>query len=65
MKRLLGILMIVVMLSVAASVFGGDQSVQSGQEITVESKIDTGDTAWILVSTALALPTTACIFPQQ
>lgn len=55
MKRLLGILMIVVMLGVAASVFGGDQSVQSGQEITVESKIDTGDTAWILVSTALVM----------
>jgi Amt family ammonium transporter len=55
MKRLLGILMIVVMLGAAASVFGGDQSVQSGQEITVESKIDTGDTAWILISTALVM----------
>ena len=55
MKKLLGILMIVVMLGVAASVFGGDLPVQSGQEIISESRIDTGDTAWILVSTALVM----------
>jgi len=55
MKKLLGIFMIVVMLGAAASVFGGDLSVQSGQEITAESMIDTGDTAWILVSTALVM----------
>jgi Amt family ammonium transporter len=55
MKKLIGILMIVIMLGAAASVFGGDLSVQSGQEITAQSGIDTGDTAWILISTALVM----------
>lgn len=55
MKKLTVILLIVVMLGAAASVFGGDLSVQSGQEITAQSGIDTGDTAWILISTALVM----------
>ena len=55
MKRLLGILMIMVMLGAAVSAFGGDQTVQSGVEMTAGSHIDTGDTAWILISTALVM----------
>src|SRR4030043_1140430 len=55
MKRLLGILIIVIMLGSAVSVFGGEQSAQAEKEVTAASKIDTGDTAWILVSTALVM----------
>ena len=55
MKKLIGILMIAIMLGAAASVFGGDLSVQSRQEITAQSGIDTGDTARILISTALVM----------
>ncbi|MEW6586012.1 MAG: ammonium transporter [Nitrospirota bacterium] len=51
MKRLFGILMIAVMLGAAGSVFGQDIP-QSG---IAASSIDTGDTAWILVSTALVM----------
>jgi Amt family ammonium transporter len=55
MKRLLGILMIVIMLSAAVSVFSGEQSAQAEQGVTAASKIDTGDTAWILISAALVM----------
>jgi len=55
MKRLIGILLVLVILGAAGSVFGEDLPVQPDQEAAVSSKIDTGDTAWILISTALVM----------
>jgi len=55
MKGLVGILLILIMLGAAGSVFGEDQLFQPGPETTAAPKIDSGDTAWILVSTALVM----------
>ncbi|MFH1999226.1 MAG: ammonium transporter, partial [Planctomycetota bacterium] len=55
MKGLVGILLILVMLGAAGSVFGEDHLVQAGLETAAAPKIDSGDTAWILVSTALVM----------
>lgn len=55
MKGLVGILLIFVMLGAAGSAFGEEQLVQSGSDTITAPKIDTGDTAWILVSTALVM----------
>jgi Amt family ammonium transporter len=55
MKRLIGFLMVLVMLGATGSVFGEDLPVEPGEEAAVASKIDTGDTAWILISTALVM----------
>lgn len=55
MKGLVGILLMLIMLGAAGSVFGEDQLFQPGLETTAAPKIDSGDTAWILVSTALVM----------
>ncbi len=55
MKRIISILIVVIMLGAVGSVFGEGQSTQPGQEAAIVSKVDTGDTAWILISTALVM----------
>jgi Amt family ammonium transporter len=57
MKRFLAalILIMIILLGAGVNAFCEDQPVNPGQEVTVASKIDTGDTAWILVSTALVM----------
>jgi len=55
MRRLIGILLIVAFFCLIGTVFGQEQSSQVEGPTVVASKIDTGDTAWILVSTALVM----------
>jgi Amt family ammonium transporter len=47
--------LIIVLLCFAGVVFGEDQSPQVAHSALAASRIDTGDTAWILVSTALVM----------
>jgi ammonium transporter, Amt family len=54
-KKLFGILIIIVMLGATVSAFGGDQLSQPAEETAAAPKIDTVDTAWILISTALVM----------
>jgi Amt family ammonium transporter len=56
MGKLVSILLIFVFLCAPGIVFGKGQSTQTAEAaLTTPSKIDTGDTAWILVSTALVM----------
>jgi ammonium transporter, Amt family len=56
MGKLLGILLIFVFLCTPVVVFGKGQSPQTAEAaLTTPSKIDSGDTAWILISTALVM----------
>jgi Amt family ammonium transporter len=55
MRRLIGILLIIAFLCITGVVFGQEQPSQIEGIPTVASKIDTGDTAWVLVSTALVM----------
>jgi Amt family ammonium transporter len=55
MKRLYGVLLIVVFFCITGFVFAQEQPSQIEGTTTVTSKIDTGDTAWVLVSTALVM----------
>ena len=55
MRRLIGVLLIVAFFCLIGTVFGQEQSSQVEGPTVVASKIDTGDTAWILVSTALVM----------
>jgi Amt family ammonium transporter len=55
MRRLVGILLIIAFLCITGVVFGQEQPSQTEGVPTVASKIDTGDTAWVLVSTALVM----------
>ncbi len=56
MGKLLGILLIFVFLCTPVVVFGKGQSPQTAEAaLTTSSKIDSGDTAWILISTALVM----------
>ncbi len=57
MGRLFGLL-IIVLLCLTGVVFGGDLPLESGQiapAAITASRIDSGDTAWVLVSTALVM----------
>ena len=55
MRRLVGVLLIIAFLCITGVVFGQEQPSQTEGITTVASKIDTGDTAWVLVSTALVM----------
>jgi len=55
MRRLVGVLLIIAFLCITGVVFGQEQPSQIEGITTVASKIDTGDTAWVLVSTALVM----------
>jgi Amt family ammonium transporter len=56
MRRLAGFLLIVAFFCLTGVVFGEVQPSRTGEVTTISSsKIDTGDTAWILVSTALVM----------
>jgi Amt family ammonium transporter len=56
MRRLVGFLLIIVFLCLTGVVSGEVQPSQTGEAATItSSKIDSGDTAWILVSTALVM----------
>jgi len=55
MRRLLGVLVIIAFFCITGVVFGQEQPSQIEGVPTVATKIDTGDTAWILVSTALVM----------
>jgi Amt family ammonium transporter len=56
MRRLAGVLLIITFFCITGGlVFGQEQPSQIEGIPTVASKIDTGDTAWILVSTALVM----------
>jgi Amt family ammonium transporter len=55
MKRFLAALIMIILLGAGINAFCEDQPLNPGQEITVASKIDTGDTAWMLISTALVM----------
>jgi Amt family ammonium transporter len=55
MKRLFGVLLIVAFFCITGFVFAQEQPSQIEGTTTVTSKIDTGDTAWVLVSTALVM----------
>ena len=56
MKRLAGFLLIIAFFCLTGVVSGEMQPSQTGEATTItSSKIDTGDTAWILVSTALVM----------
>ncbi len=57
MGKILGVLAVVSLLCVAGIAHGQDVPLQAGQAASAvaASKIDTGDTAWILVSTALVM----------
>jgi Amt family ammonium transporter len=55
MRRLVGVLLIIAFSCIAGVVFAQEQPFQIVGTQTVTSKIDTGDTAWILVSTALVM----------
>jgi len=56
MGKLLGILLIFVFLCTPVVVFGKGQSPQTAEAaLTTPSKINSGDTAWILISTALVM----------
>jgi Amt family ammonium transporter len=55
MRRLVGVLLIIAFVCITGVVFGQEQPSQIEGTSTVASKIDTGDTAWILVSTALVM----------
>src|SRR4030042_6510828 len=55
MNRFLGVLLIIAFFCITGVVFAQEQPSQIEGTPTVTSKIDTGDTAWILVSTALVM----------
>jgi len=55
MKRLFGVLLIIVFFCITGVVFAQEQPSQIEGTPIVTSKIDTGDTAWVLVSTALVM----------
>src|SRR4030066_788357 len=56
MRRLAGFLLIIAFFCLTGVVSGRVQPSQTGETTTItSSKIDTGDTAWILVSTALVM----------
>jgi Amt family ammonium transporter len=55
MRRLLGVLVIIAFFCITGAVFGQEQPSQTEGVPTVATKIDTGDTAWVLVSTALVM----------
>ena len=56
MRRLAGFLLIIAFFCLTGVVSGEVQPSQTGEAPTItSSKIDTGDTAWILVSTALVM----------
>src|SRR4030043_2370829 len=55
MNRFLGVLLIIAFFSITGVVFAQEQPSQIEGTPTITSKIDTGDTAWILVSTALVM----------
>src|SRR4030042_2102626 len=56
MRRLAGFLLIIAFFCLTGVVSGEVQPSQTGETTTItSSKIDTGDTAWILVSTALVM----------
>jgi Amt family ammonium transporter len=55
MKKFLAAIIMIILLGTCINAFCGDQPLNPGQEITAASKIDTGDTAWILISTALVM----------
>jgi Amt family ammonium transporter len=55
MQRLVGVLLIIAFFCITGVVFGQEQPSQIEGIPTVASKIDTGDTAWVLVSTALVM----------
>jgi Amt family ammonium transporter len=56
MRRLVGFLLIIVFLCLTGVVSGEVQPSHTGEAPTItSSKIDSGDTAWILVSTALVM----------
>jgi Amt family ammonium transporter len=55
MQRLVGVLLIIAFCCITGVVFGQEQPSQIEGIPTVASKIDTGDTAWVLVSTALVM----------
>jgi len=55
MQRLVGLLLIIAFFCITGVVFGQEQPSQIERIPTVASKIDTGDTAWVLVSTALVM----------
>lgn len=55
MQRLIGVLLIIAFLCITGVALGQEQPSQLEKTPTVASKIDTGDTAWILVSTALVM----------
>ncbi len=55
MKRLFGVLLIIVFFCIAGVVFAQEQPSHIEGTPTITSKIDTGDTAWVLVSTALVM----------
>ncbi|MBI5741840.1 MAG: ammonium transporter [Nitrospirae bacterium] len=57
MKRLLGILMIIVLAGMAGMSFAEGPAAPStaAEQVAPAPKIDTGDTAWVLISTALVM----------
>lgn len=55
MRKLVGVLLIIAFVCITGVVFGQEQPSQIEGTPTVASKIDSGDTAWILVSTALVM----------
>ena len=58
MKRLFGILMVIGLLAVASFAFADDPQLASSAaaaQTAPAPKVDTGDTAWVLISTALVM----------
>jgi len=58
MGRLMSVFIVIGVLCIAGFAFGGEQPVQPAvvaHAAVVTSKIDTGDTAWMLISTALVM----------
>ena len=58
MGRLMSVFIVICVLCIAGFAFGGEQPVQPAvvaHAAVITSKIDTGDTAWMLISTALVM----------
>ncbi len=55
MGKMLGLLVIISFICITGMVYAGDLPARTEQVASTVSKIDTGDTAWILISTALVM----------
>jgi len=55
MGKILGLIVIISLICITGMVYAGDLPARTEQVAATVSKIDTGDTAWILISTALVM----------